>query len=158
MRVFCGLLLTLALAGCSTTSGTLRPFTSDGCSLFPDRSLCNGGNDWCHCCLEHDHAYWRGGTRKQRRTADQELKACIADVTNSALQAKLMYAGVRLGGSPYLYTWFRWGYGWKGLRGYRPLSDSETARADALEAASPPPGVCSADKTPKARTAVSRPR
>jgi hypothetical protein len=34
-------------------------------------------------------------------------------------------AGVRVGGTPYLPTSFRWGYGWSESRGYKALSDEE---------------------------------
>jgi hypothetical protein len=36
-----------------------------------------------------------------------------------------MLAGVRIGGTPYLPTRFRWGYGWPWPRGYRALTPAE---------------------------------
>lgn len=36
-----------------------------------------------------------------------------------------MKAGVRIGGSPYFPTPFRWGYGWAYSRGYAPLTELE---------------------------------
>lgn len=39
--------------------------------------------------------------------------------------AKLMLAGVRVGGSPYYPTTYRWGYGWPYPRGYKSLSAAE---------------------------------
>ena len=39
--------------------------------------------------------------------------------------AKLMLAGVRVGGSPYYPTTYRWGYGWPYPRGYKSLSAVE---------------------------------
>jgi hypothetical protein len=36
-----------------------------------------------------------------------------------------MLAGVRVGGSPYFPTTYRWGYGWPYPRGYKPLSEEE---------------------------------
>ena len=132
------IVLALLLAGCSS-SGTLRPFSSDGCSLFPDRAPC-GDADWCACCLAHDQAYWLGGTREQRRIADRALRDCVAEQTGSRTLAHTMYVGVRLGGVPWLPTGFRWGYGWDGLRPYRPLSEAEQALAEGIDAT--PPGVC----------------
>jgi len=67
------LLAPLALAACATTTTVLAPFTTDGCSLFPDRSI-TGASDWCDCCLAHDLAYWRGGTEEDRLKADRGLK------------------------------------------------------------------------------------
>jgi hypothetical protein len=34
-------------------------------------------------------------------------------------------AGVRVGGSPYFPTFYRWGYGWPYLRGYKAISDDD---------------------------------
>jgi hypothetical protein len=42
--------------------------------------------------------------------ADNRLKECVAGVGEPAI-AQLMMAGVRVGGTPYLPTEFRWGYG-----------------------------------------------
>jgi hypothetical protein len=106
------------------TSSKLKTFTSDGCSMFPDRSKILH-EDWCECCLEHDKAYWRGGTREERRAADHSFKECILEKTNNKVLAELMYDGVRLGGSPYFPTWYRWGYGWDYGRGYKALSPEE---------------------------------
>jgi hypothetical protein len=138
------LLLGLTLAGCSDTSA-LQPFTTDGCSLFPDRSA-STGMDWRRCCVAHDLLYWRGGTPAERRSADLELRRCVDQETGDASMATLMYHGVRLGGTPYLPTPFRWGYGWGYGRFYRPLSDTESASADTLARAycAAHPGACAA--------------
>ncbi|MEM9026590.1 MAG: hypothetical protein AAGB06_06610 [Verrucomicrobiota bacterium] len=107
--------------------GTLSDFTSDGCSLFPDRSLIMR-EDWCDCCYQHDIAYWQGGTEVQRLAADQALRACVFEKTQSQELADLMFEGVRFGGSPYFYNWYRWGYGWDFERKYGPLSEYEEAQ------------------------------
>lgn len=44
-----------------------------------------------------------------------------------------MLAGVRVGGTPYLPTMFRWGYGWPYPRGYKALTDEERQQIEALE-------------------------
>lgn len=92
-------------------SDKLKPFTSDGCSAFPDGTLFQQ-TLWQQCCTAHDLAYWQGGTYQQRLDADLELESCVTKIGEPAI-AKLMLAGVRVGGSPYLPTSFRWGYGWK---------------------------------------------
>lgn len=115
---------------CSSDSA-LSPFSSDGCSLFPDASLINA-DDWCKCCFEHDLAYWRGGTYKERESADVRLKECVLANTNNKALATLMYEGVRFGGSPYFYNWYRWGYGWDYDRKYQGLTPQERQRADRL--------------------------
>jgi hypothetical protein len=122
------LLLCFLFAGCRERRA-LSDFTSDGCSLFPDRSLITE-DDWCECCLDHDIAYWRGGTEEERLAADRALRDCVLEKTGNADLAALMYDGVRLGGSPYFYSWYRWGYGWSYGRLYQELTPGERALAD----------------------------
>ena len=125
------LLLAAILAGC-VAQGELRPFSTDGCTLFPDRSLISNA-DWCRCCLAHDLAYWRGGTSEARVNADRELGACVLRATGNKALADFMYSGVRAGGGPYFYTPYRWGYGWPYGRLYRELTPEEDAMASKLE-------------------------
>jgi len=122
----------------------LTPFQSDGCSLFLNRSPVSAA-DWCHCCVEHDLAYWRGGTEQQRQHADLKLYQCVLAETDDASFADLMYRGVRLGGKPSLNTSYRWGFGWKDGRQYQTLTATESAEADRLEQeylAANPKAVC----------------
>lgn len=133
------LLLTLALplllGACATpgqSTTELRPFTTDGCSLFPDRSA-DGSKDWRACCVKHDHRYWRGGPAALRLKADEELRACVAQTTGDKGLARVMYTGVRIGGSAYWPTSFRWAYGWGYGRFYTPLTEGEQREADRLE-------------------------
>ena len=130
-------LMALVLSACaspsaSTSTGTLRAFSTDGCSLFPDRSLISK-SDWCGCCVAHDLAYWRGGTAEERLTADHALKVCVQRASNNNTLAELMFAGVRAGGGPHFYTPYRWGYGWPFGRPYGALTPEEEALASALE-------------------------
>ena len=103
----------------------LKPFTSDGCSAFPDGNLAQR-ELWLACCIAHDLAYWQGGTFTQRKAADGRLAQCVANTGEAAI-ARLMLAGVRVGGTPYLPTRFRWGYGWPYPRGYKALTPDELA-------------------------------
>jgi hypothetical protein len=117
-----GLLFAFALSGCPS-SGGIKPFTTDGCSMFPEGTE-KQKDLWLTCCINHDLDYWKGGTSEERLRADQELKACVAQTGEPEI-ARLMHAGVRVGGTPYVPTKFRWGYGWPWFRGYRELSDVE---------------------------------
>jgi hypothetical protein len=117
------LLLTLTITTLQLAADPLKPFTSDGCSLFPDGTY-EQQSLWMECCIRHDIAYWQGGTRAQRLAADEALEACVSRVGEPEV-AKLMLAGVRFGGSPYFPTWYRWGYGWPYKRGYTELSGEE---------------------------------
>lgn len=113
------------LACCAPAGATgLKEFTSDGCSLFPDGTISDRAK-WCACCLQHDIAYWRGGTEDERRKADEELRTCVLERTGDKALAETMYLGVRAGGHPVFPAWYRWGYGWTYGRGYRPLNDEE---------------------------------
>jgi len=98
----------------------LKPFTTDGCSIFPDGSI-QQQSLWVNCCIRHDLAYWKGGSYEDKLAADQTLSSCVAEVGEPEI-AQIMLAGVRVGGSPYFPTSYRWGYGWSYPRGYQPLA------------------------------------
>lgn len=120
----------LAIISMPAQSAELAPFTSDGCSAFPDgtyelRQL------WLSCCVVHDAAYWQGGTYEERVAADLGLQQCVAQVGDSRI-AGIMLAGVRVGGTPYLPTRFRWGYGWPYPRGYQKLTAEELEQVQAM--------------------------
>ncbi len=108
----------------------LKPFTTDGCSEFPNGTP-QQKDLWLHCCVAHDKKYWAGGTYDERLQADRELRACVKAVGEPAIAA-LMLAGVRVGGSPSLNTPFRWGYGWPYGRGYKALTPEEKEQARKL--------------------------
>ncbi len=121
----------IGLSACaSDPAGELKPFTSDGCSSFPDGNL-KQKDLWLSCCVEHDKAYWMGGTYEERLASDQALKACVEKVGEPHI-AKLMLAGVRVGGSPYWPTSYRWGYGWDYPKGYGLLTKTEREQAKKL--------------------------
>lgn len=115
----------LTASGCAEE---LAPFTSDGCSAFPDGTL-EQKTLWLNCCTAHDFAYWKGGNYQQRLQADEALQSCVAQTGQPEI-ARLMLAGVRVGGTPFLPTSFRWGYGWAYLRGYKALSEQELAQVE----------------------------
>ena len=121
-----GLILCLVLLSYSTlaySANEIKPFTTDGCSAFPNGTI-EQQSLWVNCCIRHDLAYWQGGEYKERLAADKALQSCVAKVGEPEL-AKLMLAGVRIGGSPYYPTGFRWGYGWAYPRGYSPVTNEE---------------------------------
>ena len=121
--------LTTSLVWMSTASAAeLAPFTTDGCSSFPDGKPTNQSL-WLDCCVRHDLAYWKGGTYEQRLEADLALEHCVAKVGEPEI-AKLMLQGVRTGGNPLFLTAYRWGYGWPFGRGYQALTEEEVAQVD----------------------------
>ena len=104
-------------------ANTLKPFTSDGCSAFPDGTF-KQKELWLACCTQHDFDYWKGGTYEERIASDIRLEQCVSEVGEPEI-AMLMLAGVRVGGTPYLPTSFRWGYGWPYPKGYGKLTPQE---------------------------------
>jgi hypothetical protein len=94
-----------------------RSFATDGCTGWPD-------GDLVQCCVEHDIAYWCGGTADQRRTADELFRDCARE--QSPAQSGLVYYTVRVWGVPWLPTSWRWGYGHAFGGGY--ASSAEQAR------------------------------
>jgi hypothetical protein len=118
------LTLSSCVSICSPHTASLAPFTSDGCSLFPDGTFEERGK-WCDCCQAHDLAYWQGGSSEERNQADATLRDCVLARTGDQNLAETMYLGSQAGGHPAFPTWYRWGYGWPYGRGYKPLSGRE---------------------------------
>ena len=69
----------------------------------------------------------------ERLDADKEMKACVLGATGNEALADLMYEGVRMGGGPYFYTSYRWGYGWSYGRLYEPLTRNEQESVSKFE-------------------------
>ena len=110
--IVCGLLTLFAICSFAqsktifTDQGVPANFVSDGCSQFPD-------GDYTECCVEHDKAYFAGGSWTQRWRADKKLYKCVAAKKGFEykLIAPVMWAGVRVFGVSFLPTSFRWGFG-----------------------------------------------
>lgn len=142
MHRFIGLTVAIAILVplCSplSTAGdnVLKPFSTDGCSLWISGPP-SSPNLWRHCCVAHDKAYWVGGTEADRAKADENLQQCVARVAGDGM-ADYMYVNVRWGGAPFWLTSYRWGYGWPywdngKQRGYRPLTQEELEQVKQLE-------------------------
>ena len=116
-------LISLTAIPAATFAEPLVAFSSDGCSQFPNGTQAQP-DLWLDCCMAHDAAYWAGGTADQRALADQALQQCVAAKQQASVGA-LMLMGVRIGGTPFMPTPFRWGFGWPLWRGYTPLSTLE---------------------------------
>lgn len=70
---------------------------------------------WRECCVVHDRAYYYGGTREDKKAADEALKQCVAQTLDDSALGELlgsaMQIAVSIGGLPYFSTSYRWGYG-----------------------------------------------
>ena len=85
-----------------------RPFITDGCTFIIDGFTTD--TSWQECCVEHDIAYWCGGTSEMRSIADKELRACVAK-KSSGFMGVIQWMGTRAGGHPLVPAHWRWGYG-----------------------------------------------
>jgi hypothetical protein len=132
MKVSAVLFCVLLLCQCAHKK-ELRAFTTDGCSFLPERSF-SGDVDWRDCCVEHDFAYWKGGTEAERLAADERFRECLLKKTGDPKFAKLVFNGVRIGGAPYYPNWYRWGYGWTYLRPAGPFTEEEQAMISGFDA------------------------
>lgn len=130
-HIFIIIILSIAQISIAAESTSIKPFTTDGCSLFPDGTLLQDNTLWQNCCIEHDKAYWRGGSYQEREDADHTLAECVANLGHPKIAA-LMLEGVRVGGSPYWLTTFRWGYGWPYFRDYKTLTPEELATVETM--------------------------
>jgi hypothetical protein len=89
-----------------------RAFVLDGCSLFFD-SL--PYHDFTEACLQHDIAYWAGGSGAERNMADIAFEQEISNTGFlGPVLAPLMYAGVHVFGDTILVRSINanWGWGW----------------------------------------------
>lgn len=133
-KIFCFLLIGFSIAGSALAQSPqvfenqIVPFTSDGCSAAPDAMF---WQDYGQCCESHDFAYWKGGTYEEKVYADSLLKECIND--HIPLLGDIFELGVSIGGSKYLTTAWKWGYGWVLDRPYSPLTPSEKEKVAAAQ-------------------------
>ena len=130
LKTISRLIILISICCISNNAYAIAPFTTDGCSAFPDGTF-KQKQLWLSCCVQHDIKYWMGGTQAQRLKADQALKSCVEKTGEKAI-AKLMLAGVRLDGSAHFPTSFRWGYGWNYDRGYQVLNKKQQAKVNSL--------------------------
>jgi hypothetical protein len=131
LKVFLFLALNLLVSN-AIQAGEIKPFKSDGCSSFPNGTF-EQNELWLKCCTAHDYDCWKGGTYSERLESNKALETCVAQVGEPEV-ALLMLAGVRVGGTPFFPTTFRWGYGWGYPRFYGPLTDEEIEKIEKIQA------------------------
>jgi hypothetical protein len=124
MKFFLLLFLITGCAAFKERPNKIVPFTTDGCSMYPDGVLFVDSNRWVHCCIVHDIAYWIGGNHQEKIDADYDLGMCVAE-KSSSIQGDLMSSGTRFGGVANNILPWAWGYGWSYNRGYRKLREKD---------------------------------
>mgnify|MGYP000347838299 CR=1 FL=1 len=107
---------------------SIQPFSTDGCSAYPDGIPGVDGRAWYHCCLAHDLAYWMGGPKIEKSIADDELNRCVS-AESTSWHGKIMEMGVAIGGVPNTIFGWRWGYGFEESRSYQGLTKEEAEDA-----------------------------
>lgn len=107
-------------------------FIFDGCSVVPEGYPWDPNQEylWCECCIDHDIAYWRGGTWVDRRLADAQLGQCVQEKTGIPELGAAFFLGTEIGGSPYWKQPYRWGYAWSDGRNYQINTDEENILLD----------------------------
>lgn len=103
-------------------ANNLNPFQSYGCPHFAPTISYANQNQWVLCCVQHNIAYWKGGSRKDRNDTDRQLQTCLIERGDSS-SANLMHWDFLQTQTP-VHT-PSWGYGWRRSRGYAPHSDQE---------------------------------
>lgn len=117
------ILLSLS-AFASESEELLKPFSSDYCTGYPEGTISHP-KLWAKCCVEHDLYLWAGGSKRERKQTDENLRACVKQ-TGANINSTLIYLGVRIGSySPIKFEDKKWGNGWKKERENRPLSLDE---------------------------------
>lgn len=127
--------LIFLLIASTSQANNLKPFATDGCSMWIDGTI-EQPNLWRHCCVAHDLDYWQGGSEAQRKKSDEDIQVCVKEAQGSQM-ADYIYTNVRWGGSPYWMNYYRWGYGWDYLdgswpRGYKVPTPEEQMQIDQL--------------------------
>lgn len=117
---------------------TIKPFKTDGCSggvsaLY--QFLMKKKSDIFPCCKDHDIPYWMGGTKEEKIAHDKKLNKCVTEKTGIKFLGWLAEKIVGGGGSPYLPTPWRWGYGYKysPTRGYDKVARTDAEKQALLD-------------------------
>lgn len=112
-----------------TWAEVTRPFRSDLCTGYPEGTR-KEPLLWASCCKMHDLYFWAGGTRIQRKNADQDLYSCV-QAKAGEFQARLIYLGVTAGSfSPWKLEGKQWGNAWGDKVRDAHLSDEEISQLE----------------------------
>lgn len=102
---------------------TLKPFITDGCTMFVDGTSSKPGL-WRSCCVEHDLRYWYGGTESELDLADDQIKECVEKIAGKSW-ARVIYTGIRAGHYSPIKNKYQWSWGWNQKKEKIPLTTEE---------------------------------
>lgn len=91
--------------------GHFKPEESDGCTIVSSiyKFFTKRQTPFRHICVEHDRAYYYGGTYEQRLAADKALLEGVKSYGFPIL-AYVMYFFVRVFAHPRMPFYWRWCY------------------------------------------------
>ena len=118
---------TLFLLSTSISAQELKPFSSDGCTMFFDGTG-SRPQAWKHCCFNHDLRYWFGGSKQNRVKTDQKLRSCVQESGHGHI-ARVMYLAIRVGRYSPVKNAQKWGWGWSTYLGYKELTRDQVNTA-----------------------------
>ena len=124
-NIYLTLLLTLTSYPLHSSELKLKPFETDGCTMFvegPNRDP----KLWKHCCVEHDLRYWFGGSSSEMDATDLRLKSCVEKVAGD-YWATLIYKGVRAGHYSPIKNKYAWSWAWSVKREDKSLNADEAS-------------------------------
>lgn len=104
-------------------SNKLKPFYTDGCTLFIDGPPFKP-RLWRHCCVEHDLRFWFGGDHEDLNDANLRLASCVKDVAGD-FWAQVIFRGVRVGKYSPIKHKTHWAWGWENPRHKDKLTQNE---------------------------------
>lgn len=102
----------------------LKPFFTDGCTLFVDGPSKENPKLWRACCVKHDLRYWFGGSLFDQEQTDLKLKSCVKDIAGERW-ATLIYTGVRAGHYSPIKNKTYWGWAWTPERLNKAINATE---------------------------------
>jgi hypothetical protein len=81
---------------------------SDGCTGAPFLDVCPEAHA---CCVRHDERYYYGGSKADRRRADQAFYTCLRAIGIPLWRAQASYRFIRWFGGPDGRQPWSWAYG-----------------------------------------------
>jgi hypothetical protein len=127
LQFFIGAILTVSpfLISNAQAELKLKPFETDGCTMFVDGTS-SEPTLWRHCCVEHDLRYWFGGSETDMDTTDLRLKSCVQKAAGD-YWAGLIYKGVRAGHYSPIKNKHNWSWAWSVPRNKVALTPEEVS-------------------------------
>lgn len=123
-HLFLTLLFSLISLSINASELKLKPFETDGCTMFVDGTK-SEPKLWRHCCVEHDLRYWFGGSTTDMDETDLRLRSCVEKAAGD-YWAAVIYRGVRAGHYSPIKNKYFWSWAWSVKRENVKLTTDES--------------------------------